>query len=203
LGSVWGHGNCRSGDALTLFRFPGAAYIVSGERFHRIAAMPQGHRQAEIGSAVVPNPFHNPGHPEDSSNPRHVAARIRPDAVQSLYSRGKLDDHQFATARQLGRLFEILELGGVRSLDPGKVVVDGGRLNGGIGDRELKAGRELAAARELLGMRQYGLVRAVCLDGCALSEVQGYAADKRVRLFLADLLRLALDDMADRWGLGR
>src|SRR5262245_38890805 len=122
--------------------------------------MPQGRRQIELTTIVVENPYFNKSHAESRSNPREIPVRLRQDAVQWLHSHGHLDDSQFAVARQLGRLFEVLELAGLRSADPGKVIVDGGRLNGGIGDKQIRAGRELAEVREMLGMRQYGLVRS-------------------------------------------
>lgn len=164
---------------------------------------PPGPRDRSLISIVeIDNPHFSADHPEALGNPRRIRATVRTDAVTSLYAHGGLADHHLMAARRLTRLLETLEGGGVRSMDPERVRVDGGRLNGGIGDRELEAGRELKAARDLLGLRQYGLVRAVCLEGRALAEVPNFPSDKRTKLFLARLLRLALDDMAAQWGLG-
>ncbi|WP_287240256.1 hypothetical protein [Mesorhizobium sp.] len=95
-------------------------------------------------------------------------------------------------------MWEALGGAGASSIDPGRIVVDGGKAPEPISERQVRAGKELARCRALLGVRGYQLVSLVCGQGHALHEI---ATGKRERLTAADLLRMCLDDLAALWGL--
>src|SRR4051794_4420661 len=135
-------------------------------------------------SVETANPWFSAAHPEGAGNPRRVPVALRPDAVQSLHIRGALDATQLAAALRLQRLFEILEGGGLRSPDPGRLMMSGRQLEA-IGDREVTAGRQLADLRSLLGWRQFELLRCVCQLGLALGELDlgAIGTDRRARAF--------------------
>ena len=62
----------------------------------------------------------------------------------------------------------------------------------------MKAARHLAEAEHTLGVRNYELVRSVCGEGKAMTELY---AEKRDRLTATDNLRASLDDLARIWGI--
>jgi len=163
--------------------------------------MPQGNSQAKIASAVVPNPYHNPRYPNDSSNPRTITVAVRRSAVQTLSARGMLAYHQELAARRFEHIFEIAEIGSLHAADPGRLVVDGGRRGDPIGDRQIDAVRELAAIRHLLGKSCFAVVSNICGRGHDLGAC-GLGTDKQARLAAAAVLRFCLSDLADHWGLG-
>jgi hypothetical protein len=163
--------------------------------------MPQGHRQAEIGVAVVPNPFFASAHEVDFSNPTHitVAVNVKESAITSLANRGYVEPHQVAAATRFRRHFEVLQ--GGRSSSAGfQERVDGGGFRGGFGQRQMEAGAELRKARQLLGQRGFVLVALVAGEGRHLNEI---CRSKRERVTTADCLRAFLDDLSWLWGYRR
>ncbi|MER9222995.1 hypothetical protein NKI48_29700 [Mesorhizobium sp. M0644] len=158
--------------------------------------------QARLRAVSVPNPFYSRAHPADGSNPRTIPAivNVRESAVTTLAARGQLDAAQVAAADRFRALWEALAGRGLSSIDPARVVVDGGKMPDGMSQRQFNAGRELRKCRVLLGARGYQLVALVCGQGMALREI---ATSKRERLTAADMLRWCLDDLAVLWGLAR
>ena len=129
-----------------------------------------GHRQAEIGAAVVPNPYFAASHAVDLGNPIHIGVRVnvRESAVASLEASGHIEPHQVAAAAQFRRHFEAMVRLRSASL---RERVDGGFSGETFTDRQLAAGQELRKARALLGRRGYVLIVRVCGEGRHLSEI--------------------------------
>ncbi|RWQ44923.1 hypothetical protein [Mesorhizobium sp.] len=155
----------------------------------------------KLRPATVPNPFFSRAHPADASNPRTIpaAVNVRESAIVMLASRGALDAAQVAAANRFRALWEAMGGAGASGIDPGRLVVDGGKMPDGISQRQINAGQELRRCRALLGVRGYRLVSLVAGEGRSLHEVAG--KDKRQRLVAADLLRWCLDDLAGLWGI--
>ncbi|RUU97861.1 hypothetical protein EOB36_25505 [Mesorhizobium sp. M6A.T.Cr.TU.017.01.1.1] len=156
--------------------------------------------EARLRPSVVDNPFFSRAHPADASNPRTIpaAVNVRESAITMLASRGALDAAQVKAADHFRTLWETLGGKGASSIDPGRIVVDAGKMPEGISQRQIDAGQELRRCRALLGARGYALVSLVCGQGMALHEI---AASKRERLTAADMLRWCLDDLAALWGI--
>ncbi|PAQ01118.1 MAG: hypothetical protein E5Y88_16080 [Mesorhizobium sp.] len=97
--------------------------------------------QARLRPAPVPNPFYSPAHREDASNPRTIAAavNVRESAITTLAVRGALDAAQVAAAERFRALWEAMGGAGVSSIDPGRIVVDGGKVPDGISQRQIAA----------------------------------------------------------------
>jgi hypothetical protein len=170
--------------------------------FGILRAMPSASPSSRaLGSAVVDNPFHNPSHPEDSSNPRHVAARIRPDPIQFMHARGHLNDSQAAAAARFQRLCETLR-GGPTHAAGFAEYVDGGRSRDPFGDHQLNAGKQLHAAKQVLGQRCFVLVERICAQGQALTDA-GLGSDRQARTAASLMLKLCLDDLSALWGYRR
>jgi hypothetical protein len=152
-------------------------------------------RQARIRTAEVDNPYFAKSHPETSTNPRRVRAivNVRESAIVMLATRGFLKQHQVHAATRFGNAWEIMAGMHRNSLHE---FVDA-HQHPSISQSTIDAGRELQQCRTLLGHRSYGLVTAVCGEGKALPELYPV---KRERLTAADILRMALDDMACMWG---
>ncbi|MER9567110.1 hypothetical protein [Mesorhizobium sp. M0571] len=156
--------------------------------------------QTKLRPTVVPNPFYSRAHREDASNPRTIpaAVNVRESAITTLAARGALDAAQIKAAERFRALWEAMAGKALSSIDPARVVVDGGKMPDGISQRQIAAGEELRKCRSLLGDRGYRLVALVCGQGMALHEI---TAGKRERLTAADMLRMCLDDLAGMWHL--
>ncbi|MER9965592.1 hypothetical protein [Mesorhizobium sp. M0060] len=157
--------------------------------------------QARLRAVSVPNPYFARAHPADASNPRTIpaAVNVRESAVTTLAARGQLDAAQVAAADRFRALWEAIGGAGASGIDPGRIVVDGGKAREPFNERQVNAGKELARCRVLLGVRGYQLVSLVAGEGHSLHEIAG--KEKRARLVAADLLRMSLDDLAVLWRL--
>jgi hypothetical protein len=156
--------------------------------------------QTRVRPVTIDNPYFARGHPISASNPREIPAivNVHESAIVTLAARGKLDAAQVKAADHFRKLWEALGGKGASGIDPGRIVVDGGKMPDGISHRQLAAGQELRKCRALLGVRGYQLVALVCGQGMALNEI---ATSKRERLTAADMLRMCLDDLAAAWGM--
>ncbi|WP_353682806.1 hypothetical protein [Mesorhizobium sp.] len=157
--------------------------------------------QARLRLTVVDNPFFGRAHPADESNPRTIPAAInvRESAITMLASRGALAAAQIKAAERFRALREAMGGKGASLIDPGRLVVDGGKMPDGMSQRQINAGQELRKCRALLGVRGYQLVALVCGQGMALHEI---AAGKRERLTAADMLRWCLGRSCGALGIG-
>lgn len=159
-----------------------------------------GNIRADIRAVEVDNPYFAPDHAESRSNPKLIAAfvNIRESAVETMFARGYLDKAQKRTADRFRAIYEAMGGAGAGAMDYTRDVVDGGVSVDPISVRQMEAGRELKQCRVLLGERPYELVRKVCGEGHALTEV---SATKREKLTMADILRYSLNDLAKMWGI--
>ena len=61
---------------------------------------------------------------------------------------------------------------------------------------------QLAECRDLLGRTCFAIVSSVCGEGHALRDA-GFGNDQRGRVVASAVLKFALDDLAENWGLLR
>lgn len=134
--------------------------------------------KAQLRPTTVDNPYFAREHPISVSDPRTipVAVNVRESAIVMLASRGALDAAQVAAANRFRALWEALGCKGASGIDPGRLVVDGGKMPDGISQRQINAGQELRRCRALLGVRGYRLVSLVCGQGMALHEIAASGA---------------------------
>lgn len=150
----------------------------------------------QIAAADVADPF----------EPTKTVAVIRNVAapVDNLFSRGRIDNAQFAAAQKFKRLYDLAAIGGARAIDYGREHVDGGRVEQ-ISIKALEAGRERAQLASVVSKRGMLILDLVIGEEMALSRVvrrvvsninnlqgQGYVVCRLVE---------ALDSLVDHWGL--
>lgn len=153
----------------------------------------------ELRPVKLDNPGFSRDHAEDKlGNLRIIdgVINIRESAIETLYARGALNIAQKWAADKYRGLFEAMGGAGASAIDYSRDAVDGGPARDPISERQVEAGRELKRCRIWLGVRNYELVRKVCGEGKALSDI--FPA-KRDRLTAADNLRHALDDLLILW----
>jgi hypothetical protein len=141
-------------------------------------------RKVLIAVAEVDNPWFAPEHPEGLSNPRKVAAALRPDALQWMARRDKIKPHQVAAGVRFGKFWELRE--GLRSGGLHEYV-DLGRLPT-IYDDVIDAGRELRRCQAVLSKNDYWLVSEVCGRGqpprsCFTGNVCGLGESAPTRIW--------------------
>ncbi|PKA39663.1 hypothetical protein CWR43_30830 [Rhizobium sullae] len=156
----------------------------------------------KLRPTLVPNPYFSRAHREDATNPRTIPAiiNIKESAVVMLYSRGRLDDAQFAAASKFRALWEAV-CRSTRAIDYGREPVDGGRRADPIGERQMHAADQLRRVRPLLGEQGYWLVARICGEGYSLGEVVRPRGSKRAKLNAANDLRTCLDKLCELWNL--
>lgn len=153
--------------------------------------------ESPIIKAEVPNPDWRPARDGEKGFPKHIMAdkNTRESAIETLYARGFLAKAQKEAADRLRGYWE--QAGGtVPSLDYSLDRVDGGKSDP-VASR-LIAAQELDRARRLIGLRGYEVLKLICGEGRALTEISPH---KRDRLTMADNLRADLDDLAVMWGI--
>ena|SRR5438876_2925551 len=127
----------------------------------------------KLRPTVVDNPFFSRSNAACPSNPEMIPAivNVRESAITMLASRKKLDLAQVEATNHFRKLYEALGGKGPSGFDPGRLVVDGGKMPDGISQRQINAGQELRKCRALLGERGFRLVALVCGQGHALHEI--------------------------------
>lgn len=153
-----------------------------------------------LRAVTVPNPYFSRAHEGTAGNPRQIDAvvNIRESAAVMLYSRGRIDDAQFAAATKFRALWEAM-CRCTSAIDYGREPVDGGRIADPISERQMFAADQLRHVRPLLGEEGYWLISRICGEGYSLGEVVRPGASKRAKLKAADDLRY-LDLLAEAWG---
>ena len=149
--------------------------------------------------SLVDNPFFQPGHPESNANPRKTVVRVRPSAVHSLAVRGKLLEHQRLAAARFEGIYWAVESGGVKAVDYGRIMVDGGAHGDGMAPGRLDAAKQLAEVRNLLGKTCFQIVANVCGNGADLKNA-GLGSDKTAMIVASNVLKFCLDDLAEAFG---
>lgn len=166
----------------------------------RKAKNPVTYGKVELQAAFVDNPDWRPDLEGEKGFPRKVraAVNIRESAVGTLAARKLIDEAQAEAAIHFRRHWETTGGVGARAIDYSRDKVDGGRIADPIDVAQMRAAKKLAEAKEELGTRNYELVRSVCGEGRAMTEIY---STKRDRLTATDNLRASLDDLARIWGI--
>jgi len=154
----------------------------------------------ELQPAYVDNPYWRPDLEGESSIPRKIraAVNVRESAVGTLAARKLIDEGQAEAATRFRKHWEATGGAGAQAMDYSRDKVDGGQIADPIDVMQMQAARRLAEAERVLGVRNYELVRRVCGEGAAMTEI---FTEKRDRLTATDNLRASLDDLARIWGI--
>lgn len=154
----------------------------------------------ELQPAFVDNPYWRPDLEGEAAVPRKIraAVNVRESAVGTLAARKLIDDAQAEAAVRFRRHWEATGGAGAQAIDYSRDKVDGGMIADPIDLNQMRAAKHLAEAEHVLGTRNYELVRSVCGEGKAMTEIY---AEKRDRLTATDNLRASLDDLARIWGI--
>lgn len=168
----------------------------------RKPSMPKiaGHIEPRV--VEVDNPQWRPDLDGEKAFPRRVSATInvRESAVETLYARGHLDKIQKMAADRFRRLWEERFGAGIQAMDMSRDMVSGSGVKAPVTDRQIAARRELVECGNLLGKRNFQLVAQICGVGLALDDICKTGREKTTA---ADILRYSLDDLGERWKLGR
>jgi hypothetical protein len=157
-----------------------------------------GHR-LESATVTLDNPAFSPSHPETPGNPRRIVVSInmRGNVIGLLASRGALSVSQGQAAERFRALYETVHLGGIYTPRVEPRVDSSGLASVLPAERLVGAVRELREAQALIGQRGFALLVAIVGQDRSLHEL---GTTRRERDTLVDLLRMALDDLAQRWG---
>lgn len=154
----------------------------------------------ELQPAFVDNPDWRPDLEGEKGFPRKIPAvvNVRESAVGTLAARKLIDPGQAEAATRFRKHWEATGGAGAQAIDYSRDKVDGGQIADPIDVSQMQAARKLAEAERVLGERNYELVRRVCGEGAAMTEI---FTEKRDRLTATDNLRASLDDLARIWGI--
>lgn len=154
----------------------------------------------ELQTEFVDNPYWRPDLEGEPSIPRKIraAVNVRESAVGTLAARKLIDEGQAEAATRFRKHWEATGGAGAQAMDYSRDKVDGGQIADPIDISQMQAARKLAEAERVLGERNYELVRRVCGEGAAMTEI---FTEKRDRLTATDNLRASLDDLARIWGI--
>lgn len=132
-----------------------------------------------------------------------VARSIRDDPLADMYSRSQIDTAQYAAGRKWQHYHELTEIGRIAAIDPGKEVVDGGRMRDPLTDKQIDAIREIMKADKMLGQVGAHLVRDFLARGMTVGQMYEKYDCKTARrqTFLSIRVRECLDELGKMWGL--
>lgn len=150
----------------------------------------------EVASFVIVDPDQSR---LDRVDHARVTRSIRDDPLGRLHARGQVDEAQYQAGRRWQALYEAVEIGGARGIDPTREAVDGGRgAADGLTDARRKAAKDLARGDKELGVEGAQLVRMVlgerkfCRD---VAAIWGAANDRSVD-YVTRRLRSCLSTLA-------
>lgn len=160
----------------------------------------------ELVDKFIENPDWEPAREGEKGFPRKIKAtvNVRESAISTLAARkdsngnALIDEAQVLAADRFRRFWEASGGAGAKAMDYTRDKVDGGQIADPIDIAQMNAARKLGEAEHTLGERNYQLVRRVCGEGAAMSELY---SGKRDRLTATDNLRSSLDDLARIWGI--
>lgn len=143
---------------------------------------------------------------DDPDAPGHrvrVRTMTRGDVVGQMFARGAIDETQRTAGARLAVLFERAAAVGYGSgIDLSRERVDGGGAVGDAAADAMEVARQLTEARAVVGVRAYDILRAAISEGATFVVISrrlfGVRSKPRV---VADMIRLALEDLAVWWGL--
>lgn len=140
--------------------------------------------------------------------PRAKLVALRDDPVGQMHKRGHLNgsrgevkevaDMRLRAARELQALYEIVEIGGARAMDPGKPAISGGKPSEPDLDRRRMAASRLMAVENDLGADGRAMIRLVLWQKMTLQRIallQGKASQLEVKV-LGHRFRECLDAAA-------
>lgn len=135
----------------------------------------------------APSPFNgvvatletdDPYSPSDRNDRITVTRSIRDDPLGRLHARGQVDEAQYLAGRRWQALYEAVEIGGARGIDPTREAVDGGRgASDGLTDARKKAARDLARADTALGSKGMNLIRSFLGSGLTPTQLASMMVD--------------------------
>jgi hypothetical protein len=147
----------------------------------------------------VDNPRYEPGHPNEIRKVK-VQRALRNDVIERLRQQKRLSDVECMVAREMQRLYEDAEVGGIGAMDPTREPVDGrGAAREPITDRQQRAMKRLAELqgnRWGIGRDGMAVVRQVCAEGMMPEQIArswGYTSQRQVAFvgqYLRRMLRL-------------
>ena len=138
--------------------------------------------------------------------PRLVVVRsLRGDQIARMEARHQISEAQFAAGRHYQALHEAAFASPLRSLDPARPVIDGGRYVEPFNDRQRRATQRLRVVDGSIVLR-FGidvlvLVHAVLLGGRSIASAARQQPGGMPVKFWACAFRLALDEVAALAGL--
>jgi hypothetical protein len=147
-------------------------------------------RNAQVAPVDVDDPYEPGGKIVVLRSTRH-------DPLAEMQAKGQIDQCDYVAGRHWQAAWENAEIGGVRAIDPGREMVDGGRLPELLTDTQRRAAQDLSAARGALGHEGHALIcdvlgrgmsitQAACNRGL-VSEVDRKYTGKRFRECLSTL----------------
>ena len=154
----------------------------------------------DIRFCEVDNPYYNPAHAGDRTNPRKVGAarNVNESALTRLEANGTIDAIQTAPGFRFRALFERC-MAGTPSPGDIKERVDGGGAPDVFTEGRMRAGYQLRLAAEAMAPAHYACVRFVCGEGHSLRDLRRALACRPD--MAKGMLLVALDRLADVWGL--
>jgi len=140
-------------------------------------------------------------------DPQHAGRKTRAvvsrcNGLDHTRLHGRLTEAEAAAGAVFARLFEIAQGPGVKSVDFGRVVVDGGRRNYGPSHATITATERLQAIRKAVGRGSYSLLEQVAGNGLTLSAAAELARQESVgqraaESYCAIRLKEALRDLSE------
>jgi hypothetical protein len=137
-----------------------------------------------------------------------VVRSLKSDPLGRMHARGQIDEAAYLAARHYQELVEYAGIcGSIRSLDPGRLVIDEGRRSAdGVSDRQRHALTRLCCVDGNLALRHgvdaLALVKAVLVDKIAIERVASMygAKEGRQQRYWGWAFRRALDALATLLG---
>ncbi|WP_336278515.1 hypothetical protein [Bartonella sp. CB175] len=160
---------------------------------------PIGHLKTQEVLIETSNPYFQPAHQENESNPRTIIAvadaQSRPIAL--LYAKGHVSKAQYKAASRFYIYWRQSQADLHMSLDYTRQKVDSYQSYTHPIERQIEATNHLKTIKISLGVLGYHLVEQVVGYGQAIKDL---SSSKRKQNSLADHLRDCLDLLAFHWG---
>lgn len=158
-----------------------------------------GSMKSDVRVHRISNPYYSPDHSGEAWNPQKIKAfiNIKESAIGTLYSRGHIDDAQWAAAGRFRMHWEKSGAKGASAIDYGHEKVDGGKTVDPLPDRAVKAVQQLNACKPVLGRKAFNLMIAVVGQGM---EIKDIAESQRDRKTVGDYIKDGLTELAVYWG---
>ncbi|OPB30204.1 hypothetical protein [Bartonella sp. WD12.1] len=161
-----------------------------------------GHLKTEEMLIETSNPYFQPTHKENPSNPRTIIAvadaHSRPIAL--LYAKGHISKAQYKAAERFYYYWHIQQGNTHMGIDYTRQKVDGGHYYTDTLERQMEATDQLQTIKIQLGILGYQLVEQVIGYNQSIKDLSPL---KRRQNSLADHLRDCLDLMATHWGYAK